>query len=135
MSDKILVIDDEVSVCDILKETLNSEGYDVETVTRGSQALDVLSRSSCAALLVDIRIEGEVSGIDIIKHFRERPSRPKILVISATAKSFLEPVFKEEGISDLIDGILEKPRDMLAERLVAKLKQVLRAPEGESKKS
>ncbi len=76
-------------------------------------------------LLVDIKLEGRVSGIDIIKTFKEKEKRPKIIVISAIPRDALNPSFQKEGVMPLIDGYLDKPSCSNPDKLMQMVKRVL----------
>ncbi len=117
MDKNILIVDDELDVCNVLKEALEYEGYKADIVTTGKDALSLLNEGSYELSLIDVRLEGSVSGIDVIKHCRKLPRQPKILVISATPKRLLIPLFEQEQISDLILEVLEKPADLNPDRI------------------
>lgn len=125
MSVRILVVDDEVDVCDVLREVLSYEGFDTHIVQTGDAALKKLSESDYDVLLIDIRLDTPVSGIDVIKSLKNKAARPKILVMSATEKMTLEGLFEENGIRELVDRILEKPQDLSPERVGEKIKAIM----------
>lgn len=119
--EKILVIDDEQDVCNILKEALEYEGYKVDFELSGEQALQKIQTNQYQAILVDIRLGGSTSGVDVIRSCGNLPQRPVVIVISATPKRLLDPIFEKEGILELVDKVLEKPSDLnpdVAPRLV-----------------
>lgn len=126
MSRKILIVDDEKDVCDAARETLEHEGFLVKTMTSGQEAIDACANERFDLILVDIRLEGKVTGIDVIKGCNNVAGNPKIAILSATPPKYLEPIFKEHKIDHLIHGFLEKPSDMLAERLIKKVNDFLK---------
>ena len=126
MSQKILIVDDEKDVCDALKEPLEHEGFFVKTLSSGKEAIQACERREVFDLaLVDIRLEGKVSGIDVIKAWSEAESKPKIAVISATPYRMLKPIFDEQKIDHLIQGFVDKPGDMKPDVLTKKIKDIL----------
>jgi len=77
---KILLIDDESDVLDILKRLINTAGYDSESVMNGADAIDMIERKPFDLAISDIRM-GPVSGIDVLAAARRlRPSMPFVLL-------------------------------------------------------
>lgn len=126
MRDRILIVDDEKDVCMVLKENLEYEGYEVLTALTGEQALQRMRERAVSLVLVDLRLQGEVSGIQLIKESRDLSPRPKIVVISASQRKALEPIFKEEGVTDLIETVLEKPSDLTPEKVAETVNRILK---------
>lgn len=126
MKDKILIVDDEIDVCNFLKESLGFHGYEVDIAITGEEALKCLKEKVYQALFIDIRLSSAVSGIDVIKACKAMTQRPRILVISATPERYLNPTFQEEKISNVIDHVLEKPSDLKPDYLLGKLSSSLR---------
>ena len=126
---KILIVDDEIDICTALKDALEFEGYVTDVATTPKQALQLLE-GPYDLLLIDIRLCGGMSGIDIIKHCRNLPKRPKIIVISATPKKALQPIFEQEGISDLMLAIWEKPDDVMPNKFIQKINNVFEGMTG-----
>lgn len=124
--EKILIIDDEEDVCNVLKETLEYEGYDAEVAASGEKALELISRNHFEILLVDMRLAGAISGVEVIRHFKSQNQRPAIFVISATPKKLLDPLFEKEGITDLVLRVLEKPSDLNPDIFPQLLKDLLK---------
>lgn len=111
MKEKILIIDDEIDICQIFKDLLEFEepqDYEVDYVTTAEEAFERLKSNQYRIAFVDIKLSGTVSGIDIIKSCRRLDQRPTIVVISAIPERMLEPVFEKEAIRDLVYGFYEK---------------------------
>ncbi len=126
MKTKILIVDDEKIIRGILKETLEDAGYEAEATGSGSDAVEMMEKTIFDALVVDIRLEGAASGIDVIKSRSKVSHRLKILVISATSPDFLRPILQAEGILGLVDAVLEKPSDLQPEQFVLTLNRILK---------
>ncbi len=124
--DKILVIDDEPEICLNIKAMFEYEDYEADYATTAKEAFRKLNEREYSLILVDIKLEGRVSGIDIIKTYREREKRPKIIVISAVPLTALDPAFEKEGIANLIDGFIDKPSCGDPEKLIGMARRVLR---------
>ena len=65
---KILVVDDEFDLCEILRFNLENEGYEVDTVLSAEEALTVLSEEH-DLILLDVMLEG-MSGYQLAKKLR-----------------------------------------------------------------
>ena len=68
---KILVVDDEVSILAMLKETLTSAGYKVRTAKNADEALKILKTETIMVMFVDLRLPG-MNGIDLCWKIREK---------------------------------------------------------------
>ena len=68
---KILVIDDEVSVLAMLKETLSMAGYEVRTAKNAEEALNILKTETIMVTFLDLRLPG-MNGIDLCWKIREK---------------------------------------------------------------
>jgi CheY-like chemotaxis protein len=68
---KILVVDDEVSVLAMLKETLSSAGYEVRTAKNAEEALKILKTETIMVIFLDLRLPG-MNGIDLCWKIREK---------------------------------------------------------------
>jgi CheY-like chemotaxis protein len=113
MKQRILIIDDEPDVCSFLMETLMFYAeYEIVTTLSGDKALELMKVKDFDLLIVDIRLESAVSGIEVIRYCAQLERRPKIVVVSATRQESLGPIFQREGISQFIDKVLEKPSDI-----------------------
>ncbi|MFI3278241.1 MAG: response regulator transcription factor [Rikenellaceae bacterium] len=117
---RILVVDDEESICEILQLNLQAEGYTVDVAHSAEEALrrDIKSYS---LLLLDIMM-GEMSGYKMLQILREDPQTASIPVIFCTAKDT-----KDETITGLnlgADDYISKP--FLAREVVARVKSLLR---------
>ncbi|MDP3921724.1 MAG: response regulator [Candidatus Omnitrophota bacterium] len=124
---KILIIDDEVDICQVFKDLLEFEdvrGYEVEYVTTAEEGIEKLENGQYSVLFVDIKLGGTISGIDIIKRARGLIHRPIIVVISAIPGSALAPIFLKEGVKDLIYKYYEKT-DSLTPDVILKIIQNL----------
>ena len=63
--ESILIIDDDTYLTRILREELNSVGYDVEVINNGTEALDRLQKEFYDLILLDIKMP-EINGFDIL---------------------------------------------------------------------
>jgi len=78
----ILVVDDELSMRELLEIMLKKEGYRVSCAESGAKAVDFLKKDKVDLLLCDIRL-GDISGIDVLKTAREENPHAVVIMISA----------------------------------------------------
>ncbi|HLY26503.1 MAG TPA: response regulator, partial [Aggregatilineales bacterium] len=77
----VLVVDDDPSITELMRDFLEAEGYRVETAADSQQALSVLEQTAVDCLLVDVMMPGQ-SGFDLTRRVRESRDVP-ILFLSA----------------------------------------------------
>src|SRR5512145_3425788 len=70
MEKKILVVDDEVSILEMIKEAFDSEGFVVFTAENAEEALEIIKNETVWVLFLDIRLPG-MSGLDLCKKIRK----------------------------------------------------------------
>ena len=106
LSNKILIVDDELSMREFLELMLSAEGYHVDVASTGKQALQILDNHFYDLVLCDIRL-GDMSGIDILKKSKAKYPESVVIMISAyaTAENAVEAM--NEGAYDY----LPKPFD------------------------
>ena len=81
---KILVVDDEESLCEIIQFNLEVEGYTVDTAYSAEEALQ-LDLPSYSLILLDVMM-GEISGYRLARILREQPETAHIPIIFCTAR-------------------------------------------------
>lgn len=83
---KILVIDDEKGIRDLITETLSDEGYSVHGIATSEETFKYLERNIPDAILLDILLEGSaVDGIEILKFIKKRYPNISVIMISGHA--------------------------------------------------
>ena len=93
MSDKILVVDDDLMVCKTIVDVLNQEGFKATGVNSGEKALSLLDASNWDLALLDIVMD-EMDGIELLDRIREKTTREKIVsgeleLVGSIAKCWL----------------------------------------------
>ena len=117
---KILVVEDEPSLIFTLRDTLESEGYDVIVSEDGEQAVKLVKEHSPDLMILDIMLPGK-SGYDICKEVRELKYTFPIIML--TAKD--QEIDKVKGLNLGADDYLTKPfgvKELLA-RIQARLRR------------
>lgn len=79
---KILVCDDDETLCYLLKEQLLEEGFSVDTVYDGKYAIEAIKRSNYDVLLLDLNMK-EVPGEDVLKFVKDYNATVQIVILSA----------------------------------------------------
>jgi len=118
MSHKILVIDDEVNVCELLKLYLTKEDYEVITALGGPEGLAMFKVYEPDLVILDIMMPKK-DGWQVCREIREISSKP-IIMLSAKGEVFDKVLGLELGADDFI----VKPMDM--KEVYARVKAVLR---------
>lgn len=111
MSKKILIVDDEKPISDILKFNLKKEGYEIETAFDGEEAINKAFEFKPDLILLDVMIPKH-DGFEVCKKIREKLSIPIIMV---TAKE--EELDKILGLELGADDYITKPfsvRELMA---------------------
>lgn len=81
-SPRILVVDDDEQIADILSLRLEAEGYQVDTCGTITRALDLLGRNQYSLVLLDIRL-GDENGVESLPKFRDIDGNVPIFIITA----------------------------------------------------
>ena len=117
---KILVVDDEEDLCEILKFNLEIEGYEVDTAFSAEEALK-LDIASYQLLLLDVMM-GEMSGFKLASLLRKNEKTAHIPIIFLTAKDTENDMLT--GFNLGADDYISKPFSI--RQVVARVKAVLR---------
>ena len=104
VSKKILVVDDEEAIREVMKIGLVKLGYDPEFAENGKEALEILTKENYPLILMDIRMPG-IDGIELCMRIKDRNPETVIYAFSGivTEGEFYE--LEEKGF----DGLLCKP--------------------------
>lgn len=102
---RVLVVDDEVDICEILKFNLELEGYIVDTANSSEEAM-LLQLEQYDLFLLDIMM-GEISGLKFGKQIRQNPATAQKPIIFITAKDTENDVIT--GLSVGADDYISKP--------------------------
>jgi two-component system phosphate regulon response regulator PhoB len=117
---KILVVDDEETLCEILQFNLENEGYEVDVVYSAEQALK-LPLENYSLILLDIML-GEISGIKLARMLKSNVKTAGIHIIFCSARSSEDDMIL--GLEIGADDYIVKPYSL--RNLIARVKCVLR---------
>ncbi|HIJ60237.1 MAG TPA: response regulator transcription factor [Nitrospirae bacterium] len=121
---KILVIDDEKDIVEILSYNFKKEGFQVDTSFNGESALKKIKTNRYDLIILDLMLPG-IQGLDICKMLRKEQATADMPVIMITAKG--EEVDKILGLEMGADDYITKP--FSPREVVARAKAVLRRAE------
>lgn len=121
MKIKILVVDDEVAICNMLSMALENAGYTVHSVHDGRQVLAALSDMQPDLLLLDWMLPG-ISGLDVARQITQSAEFSELPIIMLTART--EEDSKVTGLESGADDYVTKPFSI--RELLSRIKAVLR---------
>jgi len=119
MAGRILIIEDELNLADVLKYVLSQEGYMVECVSDGKDGTDLMTGNECDVVICDIRLPG-LNGFEILRHKNELNLNCSFIMI--TAYGSVEDAVK--AIKNGADEYITKP--FLNEDLVLKVNRIMK---------
>lgn len=79
---RILVVDDETSVVEVLSEYFSGQGYTVKTASSGEQALTALPEYRPAVVLLDVRMPG-LDGVEVLRRIRANDTSIAVIMVTA----------------------------------------------------
>ena len=119
-AERILIVDDEETLCEVLKLNLENEGYDVDIAFSAEEAL-TLDLRSYSLILLDIMM-GEISGIKMAKMMKADVTTADIPIIFCTARDTEDDMIM--GLNIGADDYIMKPYTV--RNVIARVKSVLR---------
>lgn len=119
-TERILIVDDEETLCEVLKLNLENEGYDVDIAFSAEQAL-TYDLKTYSLILLDIMM-GEISGIKMAKMLKADVSTAEIPIIFCTARDTEDDMIM--GLNLGADDYIMKPYTV--RNVIARVKSVLR---------
>ena len=126
---KILVVDDEESLCEILKFNLELEGYEVDVAYSAEQAL-AMHPERYSLLLLDVMM-GEISGFKMARMLKSSPETAAVPIIFCTAKDTEDDTVA--GLNLGADDYIAKPFSI--REVLARVRSVLRRTAGTQEES
>ena len=118
MSARVLVVEDEESIADAVAYTLRSEGFDVDEVATGEDALTATAAGSYDVIVLDLMLPG-LSGLEVCRRVRAESSVPILMLTARTAE-----VDRVLGLDAGADDYISKPFSM--PELVSRVRAILR---------
>ena len=121
---KVLVVDDEVKIVDIIKAYLEKNGYDVRVAYNGKEALEIFEKELPSLVILDLMLP-DLSGQEVCKILRKKSRVP---IIMLTAK--VSEVDVINGLNIGADGYILKP--FSPNELIARVTALLRRTENDT---
>jgi len=118
---RILVIDDDVELCELLNDYLTPEGFEVETVNRSEPGIERALSGTHALVVLDVMLPG-MSGFDVLRQIREK-SRVPVIMLTARGDDVDRIVGLEMGADDYL------PKPFNPRELVARIRAIQRRAE------
>lgn len=119
MKHKILLVEDDVNLAFVVKDTLVSKDYDVNHTADGNSALRAMSKDKYDLVLLDVMLPG-IDGFGVSKHLRQQHNQTPILFL--TARNMMEDRIR--GFESGGDDYLTKPFSI--EELTLRIKAILK---------
>lgn len=120
---RLLVVDDEPNIVELLSASLRFAGFEVVTATNGQQALTMIASYQPDLVVLDVMMPG-IDGFEVVRRMRE--SEQRIPVLFLTAKDATEA--KITGLTLGADDYITKPFSL--EEAIARIRAVLRRANG-----
>ncbi|MCI6388356.1 MAG: response regulator transcription factor [Ruminococcus sp.] len=121
-NEKIMIVDDDVNICELLRLYLEKEGYVTKIVNDGMSAVDTFKAETPDLVLLDIMLPG-LDGWQVCREIRKFSDKP-IIMLTAKGETFDKVLGLELGADDYVT----KPFD--TKEIVARIKAVLRRSAG-----
>lgn len=115
---RVLLIDDDVELVEMMKEYLQQEGFSVETAHDGEQGLHQALNGDFAIAVLDIMLP-QLSGIEVLNQIRKQ-SRMPVLMLTAKGDDIDRIVGLEQGADDYV------PKPCTAREITARIRAILR---------
>jgi two-component system phosphate regulon response regulator PhoB len=119
--EKILVIEDEPDIAEVLQYNLQKEGFEVETARRGDAGLDAVRRDNPDLVLLDLMLPG-IDGLELTRMLKRDPTTSRLPIVMLTARG--DEVDRIVGLELGADDYISKP--FSPREVVLRVKAVLR---------
>lgn len=101
---KILIVDDENAICEMIGEILTDKGYKVRSATSAEEGLDILKDEDIPVIFLDLNLPG-MSGVELCRKMRENGSNAIIYAVTGYASRYAA----EECMKAGFDNFFTKP--------------------------
>lgn len=118
---KILIVDDQVEVRDLVEVTLRSGDYRVFQAASGDAAVEMAGRENPELIIMDVMMPGEMDGLEATRRIKSNPETQKCIVLLLTGRS--QDADRQRGIDAGADDYFIKPFSPL--ELIRKVEEVI----------
>ncbi|HVP44728.1 MAG TPA: response regulator transcription factor [Terriglobales bacterium] len=116
--ERILIVDDDVELCDLVREYLSAEDFQVDAAHTGAAGQERALSGDYALVILDVMLPGK-SGLDVLREVRQR-SRVPVLILTARGEDVDRIVGLEIGADDYL------PKPFNPRELLARVRAILR---------
>ena len=103
---RVLIVDDEEAIRDLIKEVLVAQGHEFELAANGAEAFDILRKKKVDLAIVDRNMPG-MTGIEVVQLIRQNPNTKALKVLMCTASSVTKEI--DEAFNAGADDYILKP--------------------------
>ncbi len=118
---KILIVDDQKEVRELVEITLRADGYKIFQAKNGRDAIETVKAHKPDLVIMDIMMPGELDGLEATRILKRNPDNHSIKIIMLTAKG--QSTDLEEGFAAGADGYFTKPFSPLD--LIKKVEEII----------
>lgn len=122
---KLLVIEDEKKIANLLQKGFREQGYEVEISANGEDGLERASSNPYDAIVIDIMLPGR-DGLSVLRSLRERKVTTPVMIVTARG----EVSERVEGLNLGADDYIAKPFSM--DEVIARIRALIRRVTGET---
>lgn len=119
---KILFVEDDKDLTEMVNDWLSADGYSVEIVNDGTEGWEVLRKGKFDLIILDWHLPGGLSGPEICRKYRDTDGKAPVIMLTGRT----EITEKEQGFDAGVDDYLTKPFNL--KELSARLRALLRRP-------
>ena len=101
---RLLIVEDEKQICDMVAKSLYDSGYEVDTCYDGEEALECILSEEYDLIVLDLNLPG-MDGMEILKELRQENEETKVIILSARGQI----ADKVEGLDAGANDYMEKP--------------------------
>lgn len=98
---KLLIVDDDLPLCDFLRSFFSKKNYQVFTASDGSQALFIVREKRPNIILLDIRMP-DISGIEVLQKIKEIDKDAKVIMMTAIDEKVVVKLAMDYGATDYV---------------------------------
>ena len=111
----VLIVDDEIAVCNLLQDIVKNKGYNVVVVNSGEKAIEAISKQKFSLIFLDLVLPG-LNGVTILRHLKTIRSDAVVTIVSGHGESpiateamslgptfFINKPFEVSTINNIID--------------------------------
>ena len=115
---QVLIVDDDAKLCHLVRDYLQPLGYEVTAAHTGTEGLEIASRESFSAVILDVMLPG-MNGFDVLRELRAKSNVP-VLMLTGRGEEADRIVGLELGADDYL------PKTFSTRELLARLRAVIR---------